>query len=102
VGDGKIRQTGKRVIMEITRRVNRRGAGTRPLGALVSCARNPCDIFVERVEDFLGGLGPHEGFGVFVPVLDPLADVFFQCCNAFVDTPAEELAGEVGEPSLVG
>jgi hypothetical protein len=57
---------------------------------------------VERVEDFLGGLGPHEGFGVFVPVLDPLADVFFQCCNAFVDTPAEELAGEVGEPSLVG
>lgn len=42
----------------------------------------------------------HERFRVLVPVVNLDSDVFFQCRNAFVDTTAQELIGEVPEPTL--
>lgn len=33
-------------------------------------------------------------------MLDPVADVFFQCGNAFVGAAAGELVGEVAEPAF--
>ena len=52
---------------------------------------------MDGLEDLFGGLGPHEGFGVGVPVGDPGADVAFEVVHAAVVAAFEELAGEFGE-----
>ena len=41
------------------------------------------------MEDFVGGLGPDEGFRVGVPVLDPGLDVAFEGGDAVVDAAAD-------------
>ena len=43
---------------------------------------------------------PDERLRVVVPGFDPVANVFLQCCNAFVYTTAEQLVGQECEPSL--
>ena len=51
-------------------------------------------------EDFLGGLGPQEWPGVLVPGLDPGADVGLEGVDTGMDTPLQQLGGELGEPAL--
>src|SRR4051794_3496867 len=67
---------------------------------LVSRVVNSCDISGEGVEDLLGGLGPHERFGIGVPAGDPGAYVGFEGLHRLVDAAADELFGEVGEPAF--
>jgi hypothetical protein len=68
----------------------------------VSCAGDPSAEAGEGVEDFLGCLGPDERLGVFVPVLDPLADVGFEDLDVLVCAAADHLVGQEAEPPLVG
>ena len=48
----------------------------------------------------IGGLGPHVGAGVFVPGIDPLADVGVQSADRVVRAAAQQLGGQLGEPAL--
>ena len=43
---------------------------------------------------------PDERLRVVVSGIDPVTNVFLQCCNAFVYTAAEQLIGQECEPSL--
>ena len=42
---------------------------------LVFCLVDSLAVRADRIEDLLGGLGPHVGAGVVVPGLDPLPEV---------------------------
>lgn len=66
----------------------------------MSCAGDPSAEAGEGVEDFLGGLGPDERRGVLVPVLDPAADVGFECLDVLVCASADQLVGQKAEPPL--
>lgn len=48
----------------------------------------------------VGGLGPHEGFGVGVALLDPCCDVGFEFGDATVGRPAEFARGEFTKPAF--
>ena len=55
---------------------------------------------LDRGEDLVGGLGPFEGSGILVVVIDEGADVSFQLLDGGVNTALEPLSGELGEPAL--
>src|SRR5437870_6642185 len=80
--------------------------GVRPLDtagaaeALVSCRGDSFAISCEIAEDLVGGLDPEVGTRVFVPVVEPGADVAFELGDAAVDAAAEHLGGDLGEPAL--
>src|SRR6266511_2287793 len=59
--------------------------GCRQQVALVSCAGDSLTICSERIEDLVGGLGPHKRPWVLVPGLDPRPDVSLQGLHALVD-----------------
>jgi len=67
---------------------------------LVSWVVNSRAVCGESLEDLVCGLGPDEGLGVFVPFVDPLADVGFEVGDAAVGGAAELAVGEFGEPAL--
>ncbi|MFF0291486.1 hypothetical protein [Streptomyces sp. NPDC005262] len=69
-------------------------------GDPVSCARDPSAEAGEGVEDLLGGLGPDERLGVFVPVLDPCPDIGFQSLDVLVCATTDHLVGQLAEPPL--
>src|SRR6266542_2645308 len=52
---------------------------------LVSCAGDSLTICSERIEDLVGGLGPHKRPWVLVPGPDPRPDVSLQGLHALVD-----------------
>ena len=56
---------------------------------LVSRVGNSLAVGGEGVEDLVGGLGPDEDFGVFVPFVDPSTDVGFE----FGDTAVRGACG---------
>ena len=66
----------------------------------MSCRRDSFAIFGEVGEDLVGGLDPDVGARVFVPVVEPGADVGFEVGDAAVDAAAEHLGGDLGEPAL--
>ncbi len=53
-----------------------------------------------RCEDFVGGLGPLEGFRVFIVAFDEFHDIGFQVFDGSMDATLQLLAGEFGEPAL--
>src|SRR6266542_2113079 len=67
---------------------------------LVSCAGDSLTICSERIEDLVGGLGPHKRPWVLVPGLDPRPDVSLQGLNALVDAALQRLGGQLAEPPL--
>src|SRR6266508_2251596 len=67
---------------------------------LVSCAGDSLTICSERIEDLVGGLGPHKRPWVLVPVLDPRPDVSLQGLHALVDAALQRLGGQLAEPPL--
>jgi hypothetical protein len=54
----------------------------------------------EAFEDLFGGLVPHEGGGVLVPVGGPGFDVGGEFLDAAVGRALQLLGGEGGEPAL--
>ncbi len=56
--------------------------------ALVSCLVDSLAVSSDGVEDLVGGLGPDVGAGVFVPGVDPLADVGVQRVDGAVRAAA--------------
>jgi len=46
------------------------------------------------------GFGPDEWLRVFVPALDPFANVGFKCLNAAVVASLEQISGDVGKESF--
>src|SRR6266511_4694667 len=68
---------------------------------LVSCAGDSLTICSERIEDLVGGLGPHKRPWVLVPGVDPRPDVSLQGLPALVDAPLQLLCGQLAEPRLV-
>jgi hypothetical protein len=68
----------------------------------VHVARHPVrgGQFGQGIGDLLGCLRPSERARVFVPVLDPVADVGFQGLDGLVDAAADLLVGEAAEPAL--
>ena len=67
---------------------------------LVSCRRDSFAISGEVGEDLVGGFDPDVGARVFVPVVEPGADVGFEVGDAAVDAAAEHLGCDLGEPAL--
>ncbi len=55
---------------------------------LVSCLVDSLAVSSDGVEDLVGGLGPDVGAGVFVPGVDPLADVGVQRVDGAVRAAA--------------
>jgi hypothetical protein len=66
----------------------------------VSCSGSSFTEASHGIEDFVGGLGPHEGLGVLVVDLDVSPEVVFETLDAFVGGPADLLVREGGEPAL--
>jgi len=54
----------------------------------VSCLVDSLAVSFDGVEDLVGGLGPDVGAGVFVPGVDPLADVGVQRVDGAVRAAA--------------
>src|SRR6266536_5336714 len=81
---------------------NLRGTGGSSRGGdhLVSCAGDSLTICSERIEDLVGGLGPHKRPWVLVPGLDPRPDVSLQGLHALVDAALQRLGGQLAEPPL--
>ena len=73
--------------------------GVHPL-PLMSRLVNPCAVAFDGVEDLIRCLGPHERLGIFVPAVDPSADLGVELTNGAVCPAAQELGGQFGEPAF--
>src|SRR5215207_7128205 len=51
-------------------------------------------------EDFVGGFGPPEGFGIFVVPVDEGTDIGFERSGRGMNAAPQLLAGELREPAL--
>src|SRR5215471_17681362 len=58
------------------------------------------EVVSERVQDLVGGFGPGERPGIFVPGSDPVPDVVLQGLHGGVDAAADQLVGEQAEPAF--
>lgn len=67
---------------------------------LVSRVVDSLAVAGEGVEDLVGGLGPDEGLGVSVPLVDPAAQVSFEFDHAAMGRAAQFAVGQFGEPAL--
>src|SRR6202790_5063764 len=66
---------------------------------LVSRPVNKCSI-ADAAFDLMGGFGPAEGFGIFVPVCQKAGDGLLQARDAVEAAPANWLRGDQAEPAL--
>jgi hypothetical protein len=62
--------------------------GTEVYLLFLGCRGDFLEVDCEGIKDLLGGLGPCEGPGVMVPVLDSGADVSFERLDALVHAAA--------------
>src|SRR5260370_28873829 len=66
---------------------------------LVSRPVNKCSI-ADAAFDLMGGFGPAEGFGIFVPVGQEAGDGLLQARGAVEAAAANSLRGDQAEPAL--
>jgi Transposase len=69
------------------------------VGPLVSRPVNKCSI-ADAAFDLMGGFGPAEGFGIFVPVGQEAGDGLLQARDAVEAAAANGLRGDQAEPAL--
>src|SRR5207247_6170074 len=77
---------------------NRRGVAAR--SRLVSRSRDAGAVAADAVDDLVGGLGPFEGPGAFVPELDPLLECAGELIEGAEDAAFEAAPLQFGQPSL--
>src|SRR5260370_18320789 len=87
------------VVQESELVVRQTGASLGEKSRLVSRPVNKCSI-ADAAFDLMGGFGPAEGFGIFVPVGQKAGDGLLQARDAVEAAAANGLRGDQAEPAL--
>src|SRR5438445_4769362 len=91
LGFATSRRTAKRSALHSCQGEDVRGLVSRPV--------NKCSV-ADAAFDLMGGFGPAEGFGIFVPVGQEAGDGLLQARDAVEAAPAYGLRGDQAEPAL--